>query len=197
VLVSGRRRSVGRRRGYKLTNAEAAKCKFNEPCPSCRSQRTWEAGTSVGGNKGCHECGKERGWFDARGSSISRAEYQERVENAAAKWQADSAQSWALDAPGEGSDMAKKKKKAAKKKLAGKKPVARRVAKKGAQKARDPRIPKVGTVLKTKYKGKEHTAKVTADGFEFKGKTYGSISKVGSLIMGGKACNGYKMFGLC
>jgi len=94
-------------------------------------------------------------------------------------------------------EMTKAKKGVAPKTGGRKKKLAAKRASKKTDGKRDPRIPKVGTTLKGKYKGKEYTAKVTAEGFEFDGKLYSSISKVGSSIMNGKACNGYKFFGLC
>ena len=90
---------------------------------------------------------------------------------------------------GEGNKMAKKK--AAKK--TGAKGASKNTVK---SKSRDSRLPKTGTTITGKYHGKEYTAKVLADGVEYKGKVYGSVSKVGSIIMGGKACNGFVFFGL-
>lgn len=59
---------------------------------------------------------------------------------------------------------------------------------------RDPRLPKVGTVVKREYKGKEHTVKVLADGFEYRGKPYRSLSAIAKEIA---QCswNGFTFFG--
>jgi hypothetical protein len=171
---------------YGLTAADLAK--FREACPKCGSARTYQVSTGLG-HSGCHECGHEWGWRDGRGSSVSRARYKQLVEEERSRWDARASRTRMLER-GDG-DMAKVKAKGLK---------AKAKAKTGGKKSpakRDSRIPKAGTVLKAKYKGKEYTAKVTATGFEYAGAVYGSISKVGSLIMGGKACNGYKLFGLC
>ena len=64
-----------------------------------------------------------------------------------------------------------------------------------AAKARDPRVPKVGTILRATHKGVNYEAKVVAAGIEFRGAVHGSVSKVGRLITG-KACNGYVLFKL-
>lgn len=47
-----------------------------------------------------------------------------------------------------------------------------------ATKARDPRLPKVGTVLTREFKGKTYEVKVLADGFEFQGRDYRSLTKI-------------------
>jgi hypothetical protein len=62
-------------------------------------------------------------------------------------------------------------------------------------KERDPRLPKPGTVLSRTFKDKEHTVRVLPDGFEYKGKTYRSLSAIGALITG-SACNGFAFFHL-
>lgn len=43
---------------------------------------------------------------------------------------------------------------------------------------RDPRLPAPGTVLEREYQGKTLRVKVLEDGFEFRGKTYRSLSAV-------------------
>ena len=43
---------------------------------------------------------------------------------------------------------------------------------------RDPRLPAVGTVIEREYQGKTLRVKVLEDGFEFRGKTYRSLSAV-------------------
>lgn len=60
---------------------------------------------------------------------------------------------------------------------------------------RDPRLPPVGTVLTRTYKGVEHRVTVLADGFEFRGSTYASLSKV-ALEITGTVWNGHLFFGL-
>lgn len=46
------------------------------------------------------------------------------------------------------------------------------------KRTRDPRLPPVGTVLEREYQGKTLRVKVLEDGFEFRGKTYRSLSAV-------------------
>jgi hypothetical protein len=185
-----------------MTNAEAnaAAKKHSDPCPlsSCGSKKTYVVGLSFGGYSGCHDCGHKWGWHNAAGTSVSRAKFEERARANREEWGRKAARSRRLEAPGEGMEMATKKAaRKTKKGARGAKAKSKSSAKKSTAGKRDSRIPKVGTVLKAKYKGKNYTAKVLADGFEFKGQQYKSISKVGSVIMGGKACNGYKLFGLC
>ena len=60
---------------------------------------------------------------------------------------------------------------------------------------RDPRLPKVGTVLRREFKGKEHTATVVADGFDYRGKRFGSLSSIAKTITG-TSWNGFGFFGL-
>jgi hypothetical protein len=90
---------------------------------------------------------------------------------------------------GEVTTVAKKQKKAAKK---GTKGASKKAT---GEKKRDPRLPKTGSTLTGKYKGKTYTAKVTADGILYRGKTFKSVSAVGTAITG-KACNGYVFFNL-
>ena len=61
--------------------------------------------------------------------------------------------------------------------------------------ARDSRIPKSGTLLTRKWKGRDHAVKVLKDGFEYKGDQYGSLSKIANMITRG-SWNGYVFFGL-
>jgi hypothetical protein len=51
-------------------------------------------------------------------------------------------------------------------------------------KARDPRLPAIGSVMKRQFKGKEISVKVTADGFEYNGQTFTSISACARHITG-------------
>jgi len=59
--------------------------------------------------------------------------------------------------------------------------------------ARDPRLPPLGTVLVREHGGVEHKVTVLADGFEYNGERYRSLSKVARLITG-TAWNGYLFF---
>lgn len=54
---------------------------------------------------------------------------------------------------------------------------------------------KPGTRLVRVYNGKKHSVVVTADGFEYQGKTYGSLSKIANDITGSR-WNGWLFFGL-
>jgi hypothetical protein len=49
---------------------------------------------------------------------------------------------------------------------------------------RDPRLPAIGSVMKRQFKGKEISVKVTADGFEYDGTTFKSISACARHIVG-------------
>ena|SRR5713226_10681639 len=60
---------------------------------------------------------------------------------------------------------------------------------------RDPRLPKVGTVLRREFGGKEHTARVLADGFDYRDKHFRSLSALAKAITG-TSWNGYGFFGL-
>lgn len=59
----------------------------------------------------------------------------------------------------------------------------------------DPRLPAPGTVLTRRYKGAVLEVKVRADGFEFAGRRYGSLSAVAKAATGSH-CNGFAFFGL-
>lgn len=60
---------------------------------------------------------------------------------------------------------------------------------------RDCRLPVPGSVLTRDYKGLEHRVLVLADGFEYRGITYRSLSAVAHAITGSH-WNGYRFFGL-
>ena len=60
---------------------------------------------------------------------------------------------------------------------------------------RDPRLPAVGTELKREHDGKQHTVRVEADGFNYKGKTYRSLSAIAKQITKTQ-WNGFLFFGL-
>jgi hypothetical protein len=59
----------------------------------------------------------------------------------------------------------------------------------------DDRLPPPGTVIARKYKGDVLQIKVLADGFEYGGERYGSLSAVAKAITGSH-CNGFYFFGL-
>ncbi len=65
----------------------------------------------------------------------------------------------------------------------------------GQERPRDARLPKVGTVLRREFKGKEHAATVLADGFDYRGKRFGSLSAIAKAVTG-TSWNGYGFFGL-
>jgi hypothetical protein len=58
---------------------------------------------------------------------------------------------------------------------------------------RDGRLPPVGSVLVRKYRGQTLQVRVRADGFEFEGAVYPSLSAVAKAITGSH-CNGYLFF---
>jgi hypothetical protein len=60
---------------------------------------------------------------------------------------------------------------------------------------RDGRLPRPGTILTRAYKGQTLQVQVLADGFEFEGKFYDSLSAVARAITGSH-CNGYSFFQL-
>lgn len=49
---------------------------------------------------------------------------------------------------------------------------------------RDPRLPAVGTTLTRTYKGRDLEVKVLADGFEYNGETFRSLSGLARHIVG-------------
>ncbi len=59
----------------------------------------------------------------------------------------------------------------------------------------DPRLPSPGTAIVREYKGLKLQVLVLADGFEFEGKRYKSLSAVAKKITGSHI-NGYRFFGL-
>ena len=61
--------------------------------------------------------------------------------------------------------------------------------------ALDKRLPMPGTLLTRNYKGQTICVKVLADGFEFEGERFKSLSAVAKRITG-KHWNGYHFFGL-
>jgi hypothetical protein len=59
----------------------------------------------------------------------------------------------------------------------------------------DGRLPPPGSVLTRKYKGGTVQVKVLAQGFEYAGALYGSLSAVAKAVTGSH-CNGFLFFGL-
>jgi hypothetical protein len=57
----------------------------------------------------------------------------------------------------------------------------------------DNRLPPPGTVIVRRYKGEELQVKVLAEGFEFEGDVYRSLSAVAKAITGSH-CNGFLFF---
>ena len=65
------------------------------------------------------------------------------------------------------------------------KPAAKRTAPaKANARPRDPNAPAVGTTLTRSFKGKDIAVKVTADGFQYEGQTFKSISACARHICG-------------
>lgn len=62
-------------------------------------------------------------------------------------------------------------------------------------KARDPRLPEVGTALVREHGGFDHEVEVLEDGFRYRGRTYRSLSAIAREITG-TAWNGFLFFGL-
>jgi hypothetical protein len=61
--------------------------------------------------------------------------------------------------------------------------------------ARDPRLPKAGTLLTREFKGQVHVVKVLQNSFEYEGQHYTSLSRIASQIAGTR-WNGFTFFGL-
>lgn len=59
----------------------------------------------------------------------------------------------------------------------------------------DTRLPSVGTAIVRDYKGRRLEVTVLADGFEYEGQRYRSLSAVAKSITGAH-CNGFRFFGL-
>jgi hypothetical protein len=60
---------------------------------------------------------------------------------------------------------------------------------------RDLRLPAAGTLLTRDFKGQTYVVKVLADGFEYDGRTYKSLSAIACEIAGTR-WNGFLFFGL-
>lgn len=61
--------------------------------------------------------------------------------------------------------------------------------------ARDPRLPKAGTVLSRMYEGRLYQVTVRNADFEYEGQTYSTLSRVARAITG-KNWNGFEFFKL-
>jgi hypothetical protein len=59
----------------------------------------------------------------------------------------------------------------------------------------DDRLPPPGTILTRKYKGQTLQVQILAEGFNFEGQVYGSLSAVAKAITGSH-CNGFLFFHL-
>ena len=59
----------------------------------------------------------------------------------------------------------------------------------------DSRLPAAGTTIVRKYKGNTIRVHVVADGFEYEGEHYTSLTAVAKAITG-THCNGFRFFGL-
>ena len=59
---------------------------------------------------------------------------------------------------------------------------------------RDPRLPAVGTTIVRPYKGKEVRVKVLADGFEYEGTRYRSLTGIAKVVCGYVAISGPHFF---
>jgi hypothetical protein len=59
----------------------------------------------------------------------------------------------------------------------------------------DRRIPRAGAILKREYRGNTIAVKVLADGFEYQGRHYGSLSAIATEVAGTR-WNGLAFFGL-
>ena len=68
-------------------------------------------------------------------------------------------------------------------------------AKRRSARARDPRLPPLGSFLRRRYKGMVLQVQVQEDGFVFDGQRYPSLSAVAKAITGSH-CNGFLFFRL-
>lgn len=60
---------------------------------------------------------------------------------------------------------------------------------------RDPRVPPIGTVISRVFDGKRHEVTVGAEGFEYEGQTYKTLSAI-ALHITGTRWNGFLFFNL-
>jgi hypothetical protein len=66
---------------------------------------------------------------------------------------------------------------------------------KAKEAARDSRLPAAGTLLQRRYQDRTVTVKILAEGFEYDGKIYDSLSSIASSVTGTR-WNGFAFFGL-
>lgn len=59
----------------------------------------------------------------------------------------------------------------------------------------DPRLPRIGAAITRKYKGRTLSVTILADGFDYDGERYGSLTAVAKAITGSHM-NGFRFFGL-
>ena len=59
----------------------------------------------------------------------------------------------------------------------------------------DPRLPGPGTAITRRYKGRDLVVQVRADGFEYEGQLFGSLSAVAKAVTGSRM-NGFRFFQL-
>jgi hypothetical protein len=71
----------------------------------------------------------------------------------------------------------------------------REIERHGESPNRDPRLPPVGTVLERVYQGQIIRVTVLANGFEYQGKPYASLSAIAHRVTGTR-WNGFHFFGL-
>jgi hypothetical protein len=72
-------------------------------------------------------------------------------------------------------------------------PATERTATKAVRFQQDDRLPPPGTIITRKYKGQVLQVQVLAEGFEYEGEVYGSLSAVAKAVTGSH-CNGYLFF---
>jgi hypothetical protein len=83
-----------------------------------------------------------------------------------------------------------KTKKAGRSRKAVKSAAPARAEKTPTTRERDPRVPAPGTTLVRVYKGKEHRLKVLADGFEYEGETFRSLTAAAKRATGYPSISG-------
>jgi hypothetical protein len=125
------------------------------------------------------------------------------------KWMTAAEPSECPLAPKEGAHMVKKQSKTTKagspRRAQGAKPLGAKASRSAAParertektpttRERDPRLPAVGTTIVRPYKGKEIRVKVLAEGFEYEGTVYRSLSRIGLIVTGYKAISGPHFF---
>jgi hypothetical protein len=77
----------------------------------------------------------------------------------------------------------------------GKSPEIQRATVRSLAGARDPRVPQAGTLLTREFQGRPIIVKVLADGFEYEGSVYRSLTAIACQVAGTR-WNGYTFFGL-